>query len=454
MAIPLHHWMDDERPWVALAACRDADPELFFSDGDGRGTAVALRICAGCPVNEECLEWALTGPGGVRRVGRHHRAGPPPPAAPQRLTLLCLPLCAGCAGALPAGGGGHAGPARPPRKLPACPFVTFGTADGPLRPAPCRLSPVGQNGAPPTYRGAPMTHHPIRPGLADPRDFLGIDALLDDEERLMRDTVRRFVADKVLPYVGDWFEGGYFPRELGREMGAMGLLGMHLEGYGCSGTSQRGLRPGLLRVGVRRFGHPLVRVGAGVAVDVPHLGLRVGGAEAAVAAGHGGRRPDRLLRPDRGRRRQRPVVDAHGGQARRVRLGAERLEDVDHQWRPQRPGGGVGQGRRGHPRLHRPPQHPRVHRERHPQEDVAAGVGHFGAGARRRAPARRRGAARGRRAEGPAVVPERGPLRHHVGGGGGGPGLLRGGPGLRQAADDVRQAHRRASSSSSASWWR
>jgi glutaryl-CoA dehydrogenase len=82
-----------------------------------------------------------------------------------------------------------------------------------------------------------MSHHPIRPGLADPRDFLGLDALLDDEERLMRDTVRRFVADKVLPNVGDWFEAGFFPRELGREMGAMGLLGMHLDGYGCAGTS-------------------------------------------------------------------------------------------------------------------------------------------------------------------------------------------------------------------------
>jgi WhiB family redox-sensing transcriptional regulator len=51
--------MDDDRPWVALAACRDADPEVFFSNGDAAGTAVALRICAGCPVAEECLEWAL-----------------------------------------------------------------------------------------------------------------------------------------------------------------------------------------------------------------------------------------------------------------------------------------------------------------------------------------------------------------------------------------------------------
>jgi WhiB family redox-sensing transcriptional regulator len=51
--------MDDDRPWVALAGCREADPEIFFSDGDAEGTAVALRICAGCPVAEECLEWAL-----------------------------------------------------------------------------------------------------------------------------------------------------------------------------------------------------------------------------------------------------------------------------------------------------------------------------------------------------------------------------------------------------------
>lgn len=82
-----------------------------------------------------------------------------------------------------------------------------------------------------------MTHHPIRPGLADPRDFLGIDALLDDEERLMRDTVRRFVAEKVLPNVADWFEGGYFPREVGKELGNLGVLGMYLDGYGCAGTS-------------------------------------------------------------------------------------------------------------------------------------------------------------------------------------------------------------------------
>ncbi len=75
------------------------------------------------------------------------------------------------------------------------------------------------------------------PTADDPRDFLGIDALLDDEERQIRDTVRAFVGDRVLPEIGDWFEAGTFPREMAKEMGALGLLGMHLDGYGCAGTN-------------------------------------------------------------------------------------------------------------------------------------------------------------------------------------------------------------------------
>jgi glutaryl-CoA dehydrogenase len=74
-------------------------------------------------------------------------------------------------------------------------------------------------------------------GTGDARDFLGIDALLDDEERLLRDTVRQVVVDRILPDVGEWFDEGTFPKELAKELGALGLLGMHLEGYGCAGTS-------------------------------------------------------------------------------------------------------------------------------------------------------------------------------------------------------------------------
>ncbi len=71
----------------------------------------------------------------------------------------------------------------------------------------------------------------------DPRDFLDIEFLLSDEEKLLRDTVRRFTEEKILPEVGAWWEEGTFPKELAKEMGALGLLGMHLEGYGCAGTS-------------------------------------------------------------------------------------------------------------------------------------------------------------------------------------------------------------------------
>jgi glutaryl-CoA dehydrogenase len=77
----------------------------------------------------------------------------------------------------------------------------------------------------------------IRPGGETPHDFLQIDALLDDEERLIRDTVRGFVGDKVLPNIAEWFEEGILPKELGKEMGALGLFGMHLDGYGCAGTN-------------------------------------------------------------------------------------------------------------------------------------------------------------------------------------------------------------------------
>ena len=70
-----------------------------------------------------------------------------------------------------------------------------------------------------------------------PKDFLAIDSLLSDEERDMRDTVRAWVRDRVLPNVGDWFEEATIPRELAGELGGLGVLGMHLTGYGCLGAS-------------------------------------------------------------------------------------------------------------------------------------------------------------------------------------------------------------------------
>ena len=71
----------------------------------------------------------------------------------------------------------------------------------------------------------------------DPRDFLAVDALLDDEERAIRDTVRQLRAGARVPNVGEWFEQGILPRELVQEVAPLGLFGMHLEGYGLPGAS-------------------------------------------------------------------------------------------------------------------------------------------------------------------------------------------------------------------------
>jgi glutaryl-CoA dehydrogenase len=73
----------------------------------------------------------------------------------------------------------------------------------------------------------------------DPADPLGIDDLLEPEDLAIRETVRTWAADRVLPYVADWYERGELPgiRELARELGEIGALGMSLSGYGCAGAS-------------------------------------------------------------------------------------------------------------------------------------------------------------------------------------------------------------------------
>lgn len=71
-----------------------------------------------------------------------------------------------------------------------------------------------------------------------PAELFAIDGLLSEEERAIRDVVRDFVDRRIRPDIADWFEAGEIPaRELARELGELGVLGMHLEGYGCQGTS-------------------------------------------------------------------------------------------------------------------------------------------------------------------------------------------------------------------------
>ena len=71
-----------------------------------------------------------------------------------------------------------------------------------------------------------------------PAELMNIDFILSEEERAIRDVVRDYVDRRIRPEVADWFEAGEIPaRELARELGELGVLGMHLEGYGCQGTS-------------------------------------------------------------------------------------------------------------------------------------------------------------------------------------------------------------------------
>jgi len=68
-------------------------------------------------------------------------------------------------------------------------------------------------------------------------DLYNIEHLLSEEERMVRDTVRQFVRERVLPIIGGHFEAGTFPRDLIPQVAELGLLGMHLQGYGCAGLS-------------------------------------------------------------------------------------------------------------------------------------------------------------------------------------------------------------------------
>ncbi len=73
------------------------------------------------------------------------------------------------------------------------------------------------------------------PDLA--HDYLDLDSLFTPDELALRDRVRAFVRERIAPNIAGWYEAGHFPRELVKELGALGVLGMHLTGYGCAGRS-------------------------------------------------------------------------------------------------------------------------------------------------------------------------------------------------------------------------
>ena len=147
---------------------------------------------------------------------------------------------------------------------------------------------------------------------------------------------------------------------MAKELGALGLLGMHLDGYGCAGRQRGRLRAGLHGARGRRRGRPQLRLGPGLAGHVPDLALRAPRSRSSSwLPAHGRRRGHRLLRPDRARLRAPTRLDADARAARRLGLDPQRHQDVDHQrrladvavvWARDR--------RRTDPRLPRPDRHP------------------------------------------------------------------------------------------------
>ena len=220
-------------------------------------------------------------------------------------------------------------------------------------------------------------------------DLLQIDDQLTDEERLIRDSVRAFVSDRALPHIADWFEAGLLPRDIIPELGKLGVLGMHLTGYGCAGTGavaygvacreleacDSGLRSAASVQGSLSM-YPIWRYGSEEqkAEWLP----RMAAGEAIGCFG--------LTEPDHG---SDPGGHADIRPAGWIGLGALRDQDVDHQRQHRRYRRGLGRDPGRHPRIPRPARHARLHRPGHPQEAVAARLHHVRAAPGRGSLARR-----------------------------------------------------------------
>ena len=173
-----------------------------------------------------------------------------------------------------------------------------------------------------------------------------VNHLLSDDERDIQAAVRDFVDPRVKPHIADWFERGDLDLGLMREAGSLGLLGMHLEGYGCAGTNAVSYGLACLEL---EAGDSGVRSMVSVQGSLAMFAIWKFGSEEQkthLAAADGRRRGDRLLRADRARLRLQPGGHADPGQAGRRRVGAQRHQDVDHQRVGRRRRRGLGADRR------------------------------------------------------------------------------------------------------------
>ena len=231
----------------------------------------------------------------------------------------------------------------------------------------------------------------------------------------MRDTVRAFVDDKLKPIIEECHREGRTPLELVPEMGALNLFGASLTEYGLPGLG--GVAYGLIMQelergdsGLRSFVsvqsslvmYPIYTFGSKEQKDrwIPRSRLR---------RGH------RLLRPHRARLRLQPRRHAHHGQEGGQRLGAQRLQAVDHQRHPRRRGRGLGQDRRRRPRLPGREGHPGLHLLGPARQVLPAGLHHLRARLPRLPHPGGEHAARHHGPQKRPHVPQPGALRHRLG---------------------------------------
>ena len=238
---------------------------------------------------------------------------------------------------------------------------------------------------------APTTEQPV---ALDPLDFLAIDALLDDEEKAIRDTVRQFVREQIVPEVGDWFEQGILPREVIQELAKLGLFGMHLDGYGLPGASAVAYGLTCLEL---EAGDSGIRSVVSVQGSLAMFAIWRWGSEeqkeqwlprmhtGEVIGCFGLTEPDAGSDPGTMRTHARRDGSDWILNGAKMWITNGTIADIAIVWARTEDG--------RDPRLHRREGHARVLRAGDPQEAVAARLRHLGARARRRARAGRQHAA-------------------------------------------------------------
>ena len=210
-----------------------------------------------------------------------------------------------------------------------------------------------------------------------PLGLLDTDSLINEEDRAIQQTVRKFVDDRIRPDIAEWYENGSTPvREIARDLGGIGALGMHLEGYGCAGTSTTAYGLACMEVEAGDSGiRSLMSVQGSLAMFAIHAYGSEEQKEHWLPQMATGEKIGcfGLTESDFG---SNPGGMRTRAQAGRVGLGARRHQDVDHQRVDRRCRSRLGPDGRRHPRVRRTHRDRGLLRPRDQAEDVDACVGH------------------------------------------------------------------------------